>query len=146
VSTAERGDAVQIAESYPYQNPVRVLLQMDAEVDRIRAYAAAVEQIAAPLQPVMVYLEAGDTAGALHAIAEQRSPEWTAYAIERSADCPYAQRRELRGIDAVLALMGAYRTLMDELRHASRLPALVLKDCGDRWEACHRQILKFLAA
>ncbi|MCL4544720.1 MAG: hypothetical protein M1118_09020 [Chloroflexi bacterium] len=144
VATAERGDAVQIAESYPYQNSVRILLQMDAEVDRIRAYAAAVEQTMLPLRPALVYFERRDSAGALRTIAEQRGAEWSAYVAELVTGSPYARRRELRGIDAVLAFMSAYKALVDELRDASQLPRLVLDDCPGRWKACHRQILAFL--
>jgi Adenylylsulphate kinase len=145
VATAERGNTVQVTESYPYQNAVRILLQMDAEVDQIRAYAATVEQIGEPLRPVLVYLERRDTAGALRAIAEQRGTDWTAYVAELLADSPYARRRELRGIDAAVAFISAYKALVDEVRSVSRMPALVLEDCEGQWEACRRRILGFLA-
>ena len=144
VAGAELADAVQIAESYPYQNSVRILLQMDAEVDRIRAYAAAVEQTMLPLRPVLVYLERRDSAGALRAIAEQRGADWAAYVTELVTDSPYARRRALQGTDAVLAFLNAYQALVDELRAASQLPQLVLDDCPGRWKACQRQLLTFL--
>jgi nucleoside-triphosphatase THEP1 len=145
VEAAERANAVHVAESYPYQNAVRVLLQMDAELDRMRTYAAEVEQIVEPLRPVLIFLERRDTAGALRAIAEQRGTDWTAYLAELLSAAPYSQQRGLRGSDAAVAFISAYKALVDELRSVSRMPALVLEDCGGQWEACHRRILEFLA-
>jgi hypothetical protein len=144
VTAAEAGDTVQILESYPYQNSVRILLQMDDALDRIRAYASAVEELVLPLRPVLVYLERRDQAGALQAIAEQRGADWTAYATELITDSPVGRRRGLRGIAGALALMGDYQALVDELLGSSRLPKLILLDCAGRWDECHRRILEFL--
>ena len=124
----------QILESYPYQNSVRVLLQLDAPLDQIRAYAMEVEQIAQPLRPVLVFLNRDDPRSSLRAIAEQRGPEWTAYAAELITASPRAQRRGLHGLDGALIAMGEYKELVDELLRASKLPRLVLDDCRGRWE------------
>jgi len=60
------------------------------------------------------------------------------------ADSPYARRRELRRMAAATAFMHDYTVLADELRSASLLPALVLRSCEGRWEACRRWMLALL--
>jgi thymidylate kinase len=144
--TAAQDDTVRVVESYPYQNAVRVLLQMDADIALLRTYTAAVEQAMHPLRPVLIFFAQHDAVAALRAIAQHRGTEWTAYVVELIADSPYARRRSLRGIDAAETLILAYKDLVDELRRVSRIPALVLGDCGGQWEVCHRRILEFLEA
>jgi hypothetical protein len=144
VSAAAQAETVLVAESYPYQNAARILLQMDANADRIREYVAALEDIMEPLRPVLIYFEHEDATRALRAIATHRGPAWEAYATEVITDCPYARRRELHGTAGALTLMQAYKVMMDDLRQRSHLPTLVLAECAGRWEACHRQIFAFL--
>ncbi|TAK20158.1 MAG: hypothetical protein EPO26_18860 [Chloroflexota bacterium] len=144
VNAAERADAVHVVESYPYQSAARVLLQMDASTDRIREYAAAVEQIVNVLRPVVIYFDRRDVAGALRAISEQRGPEWTTYAVQLVTDCPYGRRRELHDLEGALVFMSAYKAVMDDLLGDSRLLAQKLGDCAGRWEACYQQIWAFL--
>jgi len=144
VTAAEAADAVQILESYPYQNSVRILLQMDDPIDHIRAYASAVEDLVLPLRPVLVYLERRDQTGALQAIAAQRGADWTAFVAELVSDSPLGRRQGLQGIEGALAFMSDYKAVIDELLRVSRLPRLVLVDCAGQWENCHRQILEFL--
>lgn len=144
VNVAERADAVQVVESYPYQSAARVLLQMDASTDRIREYAAAVEQIVNVLQPVVIYFDRRDVAGALRAISEERGPEWTAYAVQLVTECPYGRRRGVHDLEGALIMMSAYKAVMDDLLGDSRLPVQKLEDCAGRWETCYRQIWAFL--
>ncbi|MBI3973016.1 MAG: hypothetical protein HY332_17195 [Chloroflexi bacterium] len=135
---------VHVVESYPYQSTARVLLQMDAPIDRIHAYAAQLEAAMAPLAPVVVYFNRAGPAGALRAIAAQRGPQWTAYVVELVARCPYAERRGVEGLEGVAAVMGAYKALLDALLAKSRLPRLVLADCAGHWEVCYQQLDAFL--
>lgn len=144
VDAAARADALQIVESYPYQNSVRVLLQMDAEADTIRSYAAAVEQVILPLHPVLIFFKQQDVVAATRAIAGQRGPEWTAYIADLVAGSPYARRLGLRGFEGVLAVMATYKEVLDGLRRESQLPTLALEGCDGRWDACHQQIAAFL--
>lgn len=144
VDRAACTDAVQIVESYPYQNAVRILLQMDASTAALQAYVAALERIVQPMQAVLVYFEHADAAHALQTIAAERGPDWTAYAIAVVTTCPYARRRGLHGFDGALTLMRAYKALLDELRGASALPVLVLAECRDQWARCEQRLREFL--
>jgi len=89
---AEAGDSerVNVLDSYPFQNSVRVLSQMDADPVTLSAYQSAVEAKAAGLGPVLIYLDPGDAERAVRAIAEQRGPAWTDYVIAVVTNCPYA--------------------------------------------------------
>lgn len=144
VAAAEREATVSVVESYPYQNAVRILLQMDAGEDRIREYATTLEQISLPLRPVLIYFEHAHAARALQAIAALRGPAWAAYAVEVITECPYAQRRGLHGFEGALTLMETYKALMDDLRHQSGLPTLALAGCAGRWEVCRQRVRAFL--
>jgi hypothetical protein len=144
VRSAAQGPTVHVAESYPYQSAARVLLQMDAPTERILAYAQEVETVIAPLAPALVYFERPDAAAALRTIAAHRGPTWTAYVAEMATDCPYARRLGLTGLDGAVSVIGAYKALLDDLVAHSRLPRVVLLDCGARWAACYDQMTTFL--
>jgi len=135
---------IHVLDSYPFQNSVRVLSQMNADSATIAAYQSRVEQKAAELRPVLIYFDAGDAERALRAIAEQRGPAWTDYMVAVVTECPYALARGLQGIDGAMAIMRAYKDLLDESVEQFSLPKLVLSDCHRRWPDCHARILEFL--
>jgi hypothetical protein len=56
VDDAMQTDAISVLDSYPFQNSIRILLQMDAALDDMRAYAAQVEALVMPLRPALIYL------------------------------------------------------------------------------------------
>jgi thymidylate kinase len=144
VALARPEQVTSVVESYPYQNAVRVLLQMDASHERIKQYVAEVEEIVQPLAPVLIYLDPTDSSQAMQATSQQRGEAWTSYAIQLITDCPYARRRGLVGESGVMALVTAYEMLVRELLAMSRLPRLTLTDCTGRWPECYQQIADFL--
>ena len=66
------------------------LLQMDADPVTLAAYQSSVQEKAAGLGPALIYLDPGDAESAVRAIAQQRGPAWTDYAIAVVTECPYA--------------------------------------------------------
>ena len=147
VSGARPTDAVTVLDSYPYQNSVRILLQMDAGRADIRAYAAQVEAIAAPLRPVLLYFSHQDTAQAIRhtqEIGERRGQAWMDYVATLVAQCPYTVARRLEGYAGVLAFMAGYQQLLDALLANSHLPRLDLGNCAGCWDGCYRRIETYL--
>jgi len=147
VQAARSADAVSVLDSYPYQNSVRILLQMDAARDDIRAYAAQVETLVMPLQPALVYFSHRDMAHAIQHTAEigaRRGQVWLDYVAALISRCPYAVARHLEGPDAVWSFIRDYKQLVDALLDESLLPRIVLKDCFGAWDRCYRQIEGFL--
>jgi hypothetical protein len=144
VAEAMDSDRVNVLDSYPFQNSVRVLSQMDADPIGLTAYQSRVEETTAALGPVLIYLDPGEPERAFRAIAEQRGPVWTDYAIAVVTECPYASSRGLRGMDGVVAIMRAYKHVLDESVRRFPFPKLVLSDCHRRWPECHGKIREFL--
>ncbi|MCU0501809.1 MAG: hypothetical protein MUC51_08595 [Anaerolineae bacterium] len=147
VDDATQADTISVLDSYPFQNSVRILLQMDAALDDMRAYAAQVEALVMPLRPVLIYLSHRDVAHSVQHFSEigaQRGAAWMDYVARLIAHCPYGAARHLEGTGGVLAFMGDYKQLTDALLRESRLPRIVLKDCAGEWNRCYRQIEAFL--
>jgi hypothetical protein len=141
---AMRSERINVLDSYPFQNSVRVLLQMDADPVTLTAYQSRVEATATGLGPVLIYLDPGDAERAVRTIAEQRGPTWTDYAIAVITQSPYASSRGLQGMDGAVAIMRAYKHLLDQLVARFPFPKLVLSDCHRRWPDCHAKIRGFL--
>jgi len=144
VTEAMHTARVNILDSYPFQNSVRILLQMDADPGTLAAYQASVEKAAAGLDPVLIYLDPGDAERALAAIAEQRGRAWTDYAIAVVTECPYASSRGLQGMDGAINILKNYKRLLDESVARFRSPRLVLPGCHRSWPDCHTRIREFL--
>lgn len=144
VTEAAGTECVSILDSYPFQNSVRVLLQMDANPGTLAAYQSGVERTAAALAPVLIYLDPGDAEPALQAIAEHRGRAWSDYAISVITGCPYASSRGLRGMDGAIAMLQSYKNLLDESVTRFPFPKLVLSACHRAWPDCHARIRAFL--
>jgi hypothetical protein len=142
-----QAEAISVLDSYPFQNTVRVLLQLNATPDCMEEYARHVEALTMPLQPVLMYFTHRDLVHAFHAlstISTQRGKAWTDYVVELVTHCPYAMARRLEGFSGALAVLRDYKLLTDALLRQSRLPRLVLEDCARSWEGCYQQIEAFL--
>jgi thymidylate kinase len=146
VAEAMGAQCVNILDSYPFQNSVRVLSQMDADPATLAAYQSSVERTAAPLSPVLIYLDPGDAERTMRAIAEQRGPAWTRYMTAVVTECPYASSRRLQGTDGALAVLRSYKQLLDECVARCPFTTLVLSACQRRWPACHAEIRRFLGS
>jgi thymidylate kinase len=144
VAAHEERETVTVADSYPFQNSVRVLMQMGVETARLRAYFHSVEDVIAPLRPVVLYFRQSDPPCAIRTITAQRGPEWTEHLVATALRSPAAQARGLTGIEGVEALIREYSALMDTLGAESRFPRLVMEDCRGRWPECYAEILAFL--
>src|SRR5215510_3213401 len=60
VRDAVQTDAISVLDSYPFQNSVRVLLQLNATPDCMREYASQVEALVMSLHPVLIYFNHRD--------------------------------------------------------------------------------------
>ena len=143
VGAAEAGGAVRVVEAFPWQNAARVLFQMDAPIDRILQYAAAVEDLVAPLRPELVYLERRDAVATFRSTAAERGAAWTAPTVAIITDSPIARRHGLRGFEGALRFIAVYKEFLDAVRAASRFPTVVLDD-GTPWDARYAAIRTFL--
>jgi hypothetical protein len=144
VAEAMGAERVYVLDSYPFQNSVRVLLQMDADSTTLAVYQGSVLEKVAGLNPVLIYLDPGDAARTIRAIAERRGSAWTDYAVAVITECPYASTHGLQGLNGATEILRSYKQLLDEAVARFPFPKLVLTDCHRRWEACHAEIRRFL--
>jgi hypothetical protein len=147
VRGAVQTDTISVLDSYPFQNTVRVLLQLNATPDDMHEYARQLEALVLPLQPVLLYFTHRDLLDAFHhlsTISAQRGTAWTDYVVELVTHCPYAMARRLEGFNGALAVLRDYKQLTDALVRHSHLPRLVLEDGAGGWEGCYQQIEAFL--
>jgi hypothetical protein len=147
VQNALPAETINVLDSFPFQNTIRILLQMDAEPDFMLEYASQVEALVQPLYPVLIYFNQSDltqTFKHMDQISAQRGKEWTQYVIDLVTNCPYAKARCLAGYDGVLEFIRAYQQTMDYLLNQSHIPRIMLENCSRNWEACYQKIANFL--
>jgi hypothetical protein len=143
VRAAVQAEAISVLDSYPFQNSVRVLLQLDAAPDALREYAGQVEALVMPLRPVLIYFDHGGL-HKLRDISAKRGQAWSDYFVEVVTRCPYAVARQLEGFSGALTAISAYKQLTDSLLRESRFPRLILEGCSGGWEGSYRRIEAFL--
>jgi len=116
-----------IAESYPFQSGVRLLLQMDADRSLIWNYFAAIEEIVTPLDPLLIFLRLRDPGDDLRTVSELRGAEWHAAVRSFVGRTTWARNRLLTGDEAIWQFVSAYAALVDELLADSAIPRLELE-------------------
>ncbi len=145
VRSLSGSETVLILDSYPYQNSVRLLMQLDASPSLIETYAVQVERLLSPLEPTMIYLRCSDPRKLLRAMGERRGAVWAAYAVDLALNCPYASARGLSGVAGAEQVIMDYAICAESLLQSSQMDVLVLDNCHANWEACYEQIASFVA-
>jgi hypothetical protein len=147
VGAALHTEAISVLDSFPFQNTVRVLLQLNTSPDRLRNYTNQIENLATPLQPMLIYFNLRDIPSTIDhftQICEQRGQAWVDYVIELVTHCPYGESRHLEGFNGLLTFIIDYKQLIDSLLSESRIPRLVLENCTKNYGGCYRQVETFL--
>jgi hypothetical protein len=147
VRDASASSTLTVLDSYPYQNSVRILLQLDATRECIEEYADQVEAVTEPLRPTLIFLahcDAEHMARHFTGIAAQRGRGWTDYVIALMGQAPYAASHLMAGFDGVLAFLADYKQLTDALVQRSRVPHIILGEGAGDWDARYREIERFL--
>jgi hypothetical protein len=147
VHAALQSETISVLDSFPYQNSIRILLQMDATFDFMREYANHVETLVMPLIPTLIYFNQPDDSHAINHIkniSAKRGKEWTVYVEELVSNCPYGVARNLEGFNGIVTFISDYKQIMDSLLHQSRIPRIILESRSENWDACYRQIETFL--
>jgi DNA polymerase III delta prime subunit len=147
VNTASQSESIHMLDSFPFQNSIRILLQMDAPFDFMLAYANQIETMLMPLNPLLIYFNQPDifeTFSHIDQITAQRGKEWTDYVIQLVSHCPYSEARNLTGFKGVMTFITEYKQLIDTLLQHSHIPRLVLEHCSGNWDECYRRITIFL--
>ena len=141
---AQLTEHVYVLDSYPFQNSVRILFQMDVDPTTLASYLSQVYKMVAKLSPALIYLDPGDPARAFRAITQRRGPAWTDYIVGQLTTCPRGLARGLHGVNGAIAAFENYKELLDQLVAHFPFPRLILTDCYRNWGLCYAMIRDFL--
>jgi len=100
----------------------------DAPTAQVMARFTAIEQAAAPAQPLLVYLRPTDIDAAIRRVHRDREPVWVAWNLESVVKMPWAHSRNLDGRAAVVAMYRAWDALVCEMLAGSALHSVTIDD------------------
>lgn len=141
-SSVESGTVVTTLDGQLFHGDVTHLFLMEAGDAFIEAHLAAVAQAIRPVRPLLIYLLQADVERAIRAVCAQRGPEWLQSQLDWKLAFPYARRRNLSGIEGLVAVYEDYRRLTDRLFAAFDADKLSIDTSAGDWPAydaamCH---------
>ena len=138
--------SVHVFECVLVQNPVCALMaRFDRPPAEVEAHIGRLAATVAGLDPVLVYLDAGDPEAVLTAAAAERPPEWIDFVTRYHTDQGYGRARGLQGFSGLVEFMRMRRDF--ELELLPRLPMTVHRlDVSGRDLDAHRRNLATLLA
>ena len=139
--------AVYVVECVFLQNPGCALLaRHDRPAGELAAHVRALAEAAAPLDPLLVHLDAGDPAPVLAATAAQRPPEWLDFVIDYHVGQGYGLAHGLDGFDGLVEFMRHRREVELALLPSLPVRTLTLDVSGRDWSARYAELVAFLGA
>jgi hypothetical protein len=134
-ASIESGTVVATLDGQLFHGDVTHLFLMEAGDAFIEAHLAAVASAARPLLPLVIYLYQADVERAIHAVCAQRGEEWLQSQLDWKLAFPYARRRNLSGIEGLVAVYQDYRRLTDRLFAALDADKLAIDTSAGDWPA-----------
>src|SRR5215472_18433068 len=135
-----RGGQTVILESTFLQNSVMPAFIDGAPVATMAEICAEIQRQAAPAEPFLVYLRPTDTAAAVARTHRTRGEPWSSRNLAFVEGSPWARRRNLRGLDAVVRLYQAWEPVVSQLYDWYPFPKLTVPDPHHDWPATLRVI------
>lgn len=134
-ASIESGTVVTTLDGQLFHGDVTHLFLMEAGDALIEAHVAAVAQAIRPVSPLVIYLVQADVERAIRTVCAQRGDEWLQSQLDWKLAFPYALRRNLSGIDGLVALYRDYRRLTDRLFAALDADKLSIDTSAGDWPA-----------
>ncbi len=141
---ALQNGVVPVFDGQLFHGDLTNLFLMEASRDEIGAYCDRVAEAIAPLHPLVVYLWQHDVARAMRTVCAERGDAWVSYQVDWKLKSPYATRRQLAGLDGLIALYQDYRGLTDVLFERLALDKIAIENSGRDWALYDRQVLQRL--
>jgi hypothetical protein len=133
VSAVRGSEVVTVLESAFLQGPIFATLEQDADPPTILDLVERIADAIVPLDPVLVYLEAGDADDAMKRIWGYRGERWTEHHVARFGTSVFARARGVSGLDGFLCFWREHHRLQQQAVAATRLRTTVLEAAeGDR--------------
>lgn len=134
-SNLESGTVATTLDGQLFHGDVTHLFLMEAGDRFIADHIEAVQEIARPLAPLVIYLYQADVDRAIRTVCGERGDEWLKSQLDWKLGFPYAQRRELAGLEGLVELYRDYRRLTDQLFAALDADKLAIDTSGGDWPA-----------
>jgi hypothetical protein len=100
---------------------------------------------AAPAEPLLVYLRPADIGAAIARIHHIRGEPWSSRNVAFVEASPWARRRGLRGLDAVVGLYEAWEPVVTRLYRRYPFPKVMVTDPQHDWQAALARICAAVA-
>jgi hypothetical protein len=134
---------VYIFECCFLQNPLTMLLGRHAEpVGAAQAFVLQLAQIVRPLQPALIYLDAGRVRPTLKRVAKTRPPEWLEFVIGYHTQQGHGQAHGWKGFDGLVKFYEMRQAIEVDL--LPRLPWPHTRVPHSDWAADQQQVTAFL--
>lgn len=140
----ENTQQLYIVESFFFQNTIGMFLMGGAKPAGLREYAYEVQQIVAPLNPLLIYFRQADPVAALFRICFIRGKEFEDELTHNMESFPYLQVRQRKGLEGVASLWQAIQSITDALYEEYSIRKLAIETSQGDWQSYRQQILAFL--
>lgn len=127
------------------QNPMcETMMRFGFSEERSFEYIGRIAEVAAPMDPAVIYLKNDEIAAAINAASEER-PGWLEEVISYHVNGAYGRSIGAEGFDGYIACL--LERQRRELSILERLPvrSLVLENPQRDWKAAYGQINRFIA-
>jgi len=142
--TVRVGPAVPVLDGQLFHGDLTNLFLMEASLDEIAAYCDSLVQLIEPLRPLVVYLRQENVERAVRTVCAERGEAWVKYQVDWKLKGPYAVRRNLVGLEGLIALYQGYRLMTDALFNRLPLDKMAIENSGRDWARYNRQVLERL--
>ncbi|MBS0344529.1 MAG: hypothetical protein JSS56_28835 [Proteobacteria bacterium] len=145
VERAQLGPAVPVLDGQLFHGDLTNLFLMEASFDEIAAYCETLARLIGPLRPLVVYLRQESVERAVRTVCAERGEAWVKYQIDWKLKGPYAVRRNLVGLEGLIALYQDYRLMTDALFDRLTLDKMVIENSERDWARYNQQVLERLS-
>jgi len=128
-----RGRPAVILEGSFLQNSVMPAFIDDAPARTVTEIFTTIVRQAAPAGPLLVYLRPADTGAAIARVHRVRGEPWSSRNVAFVEGSPWARRRGLRGLDAVVRLYQAWEPVAARLHSSYPFPKIMVTDPQHDW-------------
>jgi hypothetical protein len=140
----QSGPNVPVLDGQLFHGDLTNLFLMEASFDEIAAYCQSLAQLIEPLHPFVVYLRQESVERAVRTVCAERGEAWVKYQVDWKLKGPYAVRRNLVGLEGLIALYQDYRLMTDALFDRLTLDKMVIENSERNWALYNQQVLKRL--
>lgn len=138
------GPTVPVLDGQLFHGDLTNLFLMEASFDEVAAYCGSLAQLIGPLHPLIVYLRQRDVESAVRTVCAERGEAWVKYQVDWKLKGPYAVRRNLVGLEGLIALYQDYRLMTDALFDRLTLDKIVIENSDRDWARYNQQVLERL--